>query len=831
MRAANESPTSIAPHMIPPGKPEARSKGETGSPLRRASGSPHCNPVDTLMATIAEALSLAHHHQPADEFAQAEQLYTQVLQFDGRNADAWFNLGRLYQDSGKAAAALDCWQHAVALKPDFAEARSRLGMALADQGRLDQAVVHYQQALRLQPNDIDSHYNLGNALAALDRLDQAVLCMNQVLRLRPGHVEAITNLGIFLARKGKVAEAVPLLPQAIQLKPDNAKAHNNLGVALADLGRRDEALASWREALRLKPDYAEAHFNLAVALADLGRREEAVASYESALKNKPDYPAALSNLGLLLTEMGRLAEAVAALRQAVRLKPEYAEAHNNLGLALVERGQFDEALAAYHEALRLRPSYIEAHNNLGSLYGATGRPQDALAAYRQALWLQPDYAEVRWNRALVFLQTGDFAQGWPEYEWRWKRRRPAGERPFAQPLWDGSLFPGRTILLYAEQGLGDALQFIRYAALVKERGGEVVVESPPELLHLLATCPGVDRVVAEGSPLPDFAIRAPLMGLPNIFRTTLDTIPATVPYLSPDPERLARWEKELAGSRSFKVGIAWQGNPRHRWDRHRSFPLQALEPLAAVKGVQLYSLQKGPGVEQLAALGNRIAVTDFGNRLDAAVPFADTAAIVRQLDLVVTCDSVLAHLAGALAVPVWVALPTISDWRWLLDREDSPWYPTLRLFRQRAFGRWDEVFERMATALRQSLVGNGDVPLTVPVSPGELLDWPLVVEIHIKKTADVDKLRRLRFEAAQLKKTRDHVLPKTQALTALTTKLKALTAALWDLKDALRACESREDFGPKFIEVVRSISQTNDERAEMKKQIDELLGHDSSPKN
>jgi hypothetical protein len=385
----------------------------------------------------------------------------------------------------------------------------------------------------------------------------------------------------------------------------------------------------------------------------------------------------------------------------VRLKPDFAEGHNNLGLALAERGDFAAAEGCYEQALRLHPRYAEAHTNLGSAFKEQGRLEEALACYELALALDPDAVSTRWNRSLAWLQLGNYAQGWPEYEWRW-RRQGTPPRAFAQPRWDGAPLQGRTILLHGEQGLGDMLQFVRYAPLVKERGGTVLLAAPPGLVSLLSSCPGVERVVPENEALPPFDAHLPLMSLPAVFGTTLATVPAAVPYLAAEPERLARWRERLAGVPGFKVGTAWQGNPRHQWDRHRSFPLAQLEPLAHVEGVTLVSLQKGPGSEQLALPGDRFPVLDLGPELDGGgAAFVDTAAVMCCLDLMVCCDTAVAHLAGALGVPVWVALAAVVDWRWLLGREDSPWYPTMRLFRQDRLGKWAPVFVRMAAALER----------------------------------------------------------------------------------------------------------------------------------
>jgi hypothetical protein len=326
-----------------------------------------------------------------------------------------------------------------------------------------------------------------------------------------------------------------------------------------------------------------------------------------------------------------------------------------------------------------------------------------------ALRLDPQSASTHWNRALALLQGGDYARGWPEYEWRWRRPGARPRLSTDRPAWDGRPLEGRTILLWCEQGLGDAIQFARYAPRVQRQGGRVLLQCPGILRALFRTLPGVEAVLAEGEALPAFDVHAPLLSLPALLGTTLATVPAEVPYLSADPALVGAWRKKLAAVPGLRVGVAWQGNPHHKWDRHRSVHLAAFAPLARVGGVRLVSLQKGPGAEQLAALRGRLPVVDFGDDLGASGPYPDTAALMRGLDLVVTVDTATAHLAGALGVPVWVPLSTIVDWRWLLGREDSPWYPTMRLFRQAQLGDWGPVFARLAEELRALVTGGPPV--------------------------------------------------------------------------------------------------------------------------
>ena len=387
-------------------------------------------------------------------------------------------------------------------------------------------------------------------------------------------------------------------------------------------------------------------------------------------------------------------------QEALRLKPDYADAHNNMGSAFERLDQFDEALACYREAVRLNPNNADAISNLGMIASRRNHLDEALRHYEAALLQKPELSIARWNRALLYLLLGDFERGWAEYEWRWTQ--PGfGKCQFAQPRWDGSRLDGRTILLFAEQGLGDTLQFARYAPRLQALGGKVVLECQPALLRLLAGTKGIDTLVAQGDTLPPFDVYAPLLSVPGIFQTTHASIPADVPYVYAEAALVESWRQILPprGASSLRIGITWQGNPANMMDRQCSIPLSFFARLATQR-LELISLQYGFGVEQLKATGQRMPILDLADRLgDQSASLSNIAAILKNVDLAICCDTAVAHLAGALGVPVWLALPLVPDWRWLLHRDDSTWYPTMRLFRQTQLGEWDDVFERMTHEL------------------------------------------------------------------------------------------------------------------------------------
>jgi Flp pilus assembly protein TadD len=467
------------------------------------------------------------------------------------------------------------------------------------------------------------------------------------------------------------------------------------GWSLLQAGKFAQAEQVYRELIQGNPSVVEAWYLLG-AIAQLQSKPAAsLGFYEQALRLAPNHVEARNNLGVALQSLGRLDEAEACYRDAIRLRPSFADAHSNLGNALHDRGMLDEAITSYREAIRLKPDYVDAHHNLGNVFRAQQRFSEAFASYDEAMRISPNHAQVRLSRALLWLQLGDFEPGWAEYEWRLQCKDYAMPS-FPKPMWDGSPLNGQTILIYGDHGFGDTLQFIRYVPLVQKRGGHVIVAVREPLARVITSCAGVEAVIPEGAVLPDFSVYIPAMSLPRIFGTTLATVPAAVPYLEADLGLSERWRSEMGREPGFRIGIAWQGNPAHARDRQRSFPLSQFEAIARLEGVRLFSLQKDFGTEQIASVATRFAVTDLASR---QTDFMDTAAIMKNLDLVISADTSIVHLAGALGVPVWVALGFESDWRWLLDRDDSPWYPTMRLFRQARPGEWDDVFARMADAL------------------------------------------------------------------------------------------------------------------------------------
>jgi tetratricopeptide (TPR) repeat protein len=609
-----------------------------------------------------------------------------------------------------------------------ARAYNRHAIGLAQDGKLEEAEAWFRQAVEYWPDYAEAHNNLGNVLSFQNKLSDAVACYEQAMRIWPTQADFYSNLAHVLWKQGKLEEAIALCHQALRLQPDFAEAYNHLGLALQSQEKWDEAEACYRESLRLRPDLADACYNMSHILWRRQRLDEAEAYCHEAIRLRPGFSDAYNNLGLVFQSRGRWKEAEECFRESLRLRPDSVEANNNLGMVLVLRGKLEEGEASCRRALQLRPGNCDAYINLAVSFCRQRRLEEAVVCcdeveridpnsphaasvrgivclkqanlpaaaehFERAIRLKPDYADAHMNLGFTLLLDGNFERGWREYQWRWKSTFGTDRMPTS--LWDGSPLAGRSIALYAEQGLGDTLQFIRYAPMVKRQGCNLTVVCQRPLLSLLSRSPGIDRLAAQDETMPQADFYSPLLNLPHLIGTSLATIPADVPYLLADPVLIERWRDQMGVRSGLKVGIAWRGNPDHPEDRHRSVRLAAFAPLARVGDVDLISLQVGPGVEQLTEKEVDFRITDVGSKLQS---FDDTAAVVRNLDLIITVDTALAHLAGGLGVPVWVLVPFAPDWRWLLGREDTPWYPTMRLFRQARWGDWDHVLARIAAEL------------------------------------------------------------------------------------------------------------------------------------
>ncbi len=530
------------------------------------------------------------------------------------------------------------------------------------------------------------------------KLDEAEKICARVLRAQPGWFDALHLMGLIKLQSGKASAAHGLLEQALKLNPASPQVMSNLGMTLAALNRDHEALAVLDKAVVLAPGNVEAICNRGNVLLKLNRAGDALAAFEQAIRLAPRFPGALINRGNALAQLKRFAEALAQYDAVLAMVPANAETHVNRGNALSALGRAAEAVAAFDRALALRPDYLKGLIGRGAALQALNRHRDALAAFDRALALDKGNADAHHNAGLALLTLGDYRRGFEEHEWRWQRTgMPVRRRNLGKPLWLGEYpLARKRILLHAEQGLGDTIQFVRYAPMLARTGATVILEVPPALVALLSRVQGVAEVVVRGEALPAFDVHCPLASLPRALRTEPATIPAEIPYLKASDERLAKWRTRIEALPSPRVALAWSGSADHPNDCNRSIPFTRLAPLLA-RDVGFISIQRELRAADVAELARLPQLTHAGDDLN---DFDDTAAVVALADLVISVDTAVVHLAGALGRPTWVLLPFCPDWRWMLERDDSPWYPTVRLFRQPAAGDWDRVITRVGEQLR-----------------------------------------------------------------------------------------------------------------------------------
>lgn len=542
-------------------------------------------------------------------------------------------------------------------------------------------------------------YRRATALQELKRYEEALACCDEAIALKPDYGEAMNKRGVILAMLKRFDEALASFERALAITPENAEIMVNRGNVLGELERFEEAVASYDKAVSTKPGFSGALNGRALALASLKRFDDALASFDRSLAIAPDNAEVWTHRGNVLNGLERFEEALASYDKALAITPNSAKIFNDRGVSLAALERFDEALENYSKAISLSPASVQAHHNRGLALASLRRYDEALASFDRAVAIQPDFADAHFSQGLCRLVTGDFELGWPQYEWRWNRwkgKDRGGNSPNPPPRWlrDRDI-RGQTLLLGAEQGLGDTIQFCRYASLVSAKGAKVILEVQRPLRSLLASLPGTIEVMSKGEALPAFDMQCPLLSLPLAFGTTLDTIPATVPYLTPSASCVEIWRGRVGSAKRPRIGLVWSGHPDHKKDRHRSVPANEFARLTEFEG-SFFSLQKelrAPDREFLESIGS---IRHFGEQLD---DFSDTAALVSLMDVVISVDTSVAHLAGALGKPVWILLPYAPDWRWLLDREDSPWYPTARLFRQPGFDDWKSVVRRIAGEL------------------------------------------------------------------------------------------------------------------------------------
>ncbi len=620
---------------------------------------------------------------------------------DLHNPKALYERGNAFHEQMHLKEAIWCYQNAIKIKPDYVEAYYDLGAAFHQQKNFDKAIACYKQVITLKPEYSIAHYNIGILFHIQQKYNDAIDYYKKTISLNPNMFEVWYNLGNAYIDQGNMKDAISCYKKALHINPSYADAYYNLATTYRETGEFAKAADCFKQAIQLKPDFAQGHCNLGDMLMLTGNTESAITHFKSAIRLKPDFLQAYNNLGNALKNIGKIDQAIENYNQVIRLKPDLAEGYYNLGSAYRFTENLDMAEIFLKKALQLKPNYAEAYNNLGLTYKSQGNLNRAINCLTLAVKNKPDLADAHWNLSATLLLNGNFTSGWKEFEWRLVQQKWKSIYPYRyhSPRWDGSNALDKTIFVHDEQGLGDTIQFVRYMPLVKQKCKTVILETRKSLTDLLTDFPGIDEIVersSDGNPRCKYDLYTPLLSLPWLFKTTQHTIPSHIPYLQAPLKKIDKF-KPYFSTKTFNVGIVWAGRPLHLNDHNRSCTLKHFEGIAQIHGVNLYGLQKGNASRDDQHIQHDILVSNIGNEFDG---FSDTAGAIEHLDLVISVDTSVAHLAGAMGKPVWVLLPYIPDWRWMMKRKDSPWYPTMRLFRQENPGDWKGVFRCVAQELK-----------------------------------------------------------------------------------------------------------------------------------
>jgi tetratricopeptide (TPR) repeat protein len=694
------------------------------------------------MAEVSQQMAEAVTRHRRGDLLGAESLYREVLRLDPAHGDALHLLGVAAHQRGDYHAAVEQINRAISQGGATAAWHSNLGAAYRGAGQTDRAIASFRKAIRLDPNHTDAHYNLGNVLADDGRTEEAEETFRHLLDIDRQHAEAHFALGNMMRSQRRYLEAITSYRAACELRPEFATAHFALGNALSANHKADsqetanqknggspgkqstsakeaarnllaEVATCYERTLQIEPRHAKACNNLGTVRQDQDRLEEAIACYRRALALAPESTEAYVNLGTAFTDQGNLDEAVACYRRALQINPEFADAHFNLGNAQRAQDQLKEAAASYARAVQLAPDHFEAQVNRAVVLKDQRQFDQAIACYDRLLAVNPDCAEAHFNRSLIWLQQGDFAQGWVEYEWRRRQGAPV-RRASTLPEWDGSPLGDRSLLIVCEQGVGDEIMFASCLAEVADRVARCVVECDPRLAMLLArSFPGVEfiEITAGESKTdgertgPPCDVQIPLGSLPRFLRPSFESFPRHDAILKPDLELLQSWRSRLVRlGEGLKIGISWRGGKEADVRRKRSTSLDQWRSLLTTPDVSFINLQYDKTTDEMSAFAEATGSRLYDwSEIDPLVDLNGFAALVAALDLVISVDNSTVHLAGALGTPCWVLLPFASDWRWFLDREDSPWYPSVHLFRQSQVCEWDKLFDRVLHTLHNEI--------------------------------------------------------------------------------------------------------------------------------
>jgi len=652
------------------------------------------------VSTSSQTLEAAFEHHLAGQLDQARVCYEQVVAQHSDHGAALHGLAMIACDRQQYDQAVTLAERAVEAQPDIACFYNTLGVSYDTTGQKDRAMDAFHKAVTLKPDHAEAYHNMGVSLQSLQHYDAAIDQCRKAITLNPQLAKAHITMAKCFQAQGDIEQTIYTYEQAVRVNPDSIQVYIELAQLYQQQNRLECSANAFQHILKLAPDSPDVHARLGMILRQLGHNEEARLHYLEALRLKPGFAEAHNNLGNLLSHHGQYEEALIQYEQATQANKTYAESYNNLAATLIYLERFEEAVAQCHKAIALKPEYAEAHNTLASAYMRQGHYTKAIDAFKHTISLNPEYAEARSNLGMIHLVLRDFSVGWRHYECRLKTPVFTKRYTYTQPRWDGSPFPGKTLLVHYEQGMGDSIQFIRYLPRVKALGGSVLYQGRPPVKALFNQFPGLDRFVStEETGMPHFDMQVSVMSLPHLFDTQEHNIPATTVYLKAEVDKIKNMRPHIQ-SHDFNVGLVWAGAKVHKNNRNRSCDPALFQVLAQCPGIGLYGLQKPEDESAIPDSLRSCLVTNLGEHFQ---DFSDTAGAIAHMDLVITVDTSVLHLACAMGKPTWGLIPFTPDWRWMLDRTDSPWYPTLRLFRQAQPGQWQPVFETVTEALYQTL--------------------------------------------------------------------------------------------------------------------------------
>ncbi len=783
--------------------------------------------------------NLAAIHGMQGQWRDVIAILNQAIEIMPNYADAHNNLGNALREQGDIIAAIGSYNKAIELNPKHPDAHYNLGNALREHGDLNAAAASYTKGLEQNSNSPDIHYCLGDVMMEQGDINGAIASYNKVIKLNPNHTEAFLNLGVALIKYGDIPAAIASYRKVLELKPKSPDAHNNLGNALAQQRQIDAAIASYVKALEIEPKHPDAHNNLGNAIAQKGDIVAAIRYYNKALELKPKHPDAHNNLGNALVQQGEIAAAIASYSKAIELMPNHSDAHNNLGNTLIEQGDIKGAITCYGKAIEIKPNDSDAYNNMGNALVQQGDFNAAISSYNKAIEVDPNHPDAHWNSSLTLLLSGDYKAGWEKYEWRANLTKNA-YKPHASPQcskWDGkALRPREKLLLVSEQGLGDTLQFMRYAIFLKEQGIDISLCAQPKLHNLIAASGIADLQLTtlQANQVID-GHWIPLLSLPRHLNISPENPIITEPYIKTTQELTDKWEKILSAEQRPVIGINWQGKPTTEKTslKGRSLPLENFASIANKTNATLLSLQKGFGSEQLDTCSFKNQFVSCQEQINQTWDFLETAAIIANCDLVITNDTSVAHLAGGMGKTTWLLLHKVPDWRWGIKGDDTFWYPSMRLFRQSESGKWGEILERVAEELQKYFKGLGDATqkksspktiakrentqnILVPISLGKLIDKITILEIklqHLAGTAHENAENELLALKSAFKKLHLSIDP------TIIHRLRQINLDLWQTKDSIHKQVRQKAITEDLVNLVILYYHQSDVRETIKKEI------------